>query len=244
MVRILTAKAITFDIDWAPDFMVEECMEICARAGVSASFYATHPSPILSDIASDPRFELGIHPNFLPGSSHGATHKDVLAYCLDLVPSATSMRTHGLYQSGAMFHELATHFPQIRVDASLFLPGHQNLRAVDFHFYGNALRRLPFCWEDDAFAETPGTDWGRAPVVGEGLSIFAFHPIHVAINTDRVMRYAKLKSATPINSCSPSVAAHYANSGTGVETYLRSLINKHPRSEFMQITEMADASVI
>jgi hypothetical protein len=53
MSKILTAKAITFDIDWAPDFMIAECMDICARAGVPASFYATHPSPLLAEIEQD-----------------------------------------------------------------------------------------------------------------------------------------------------------------------------------------------
>src|SRR4051812_2735731 len=133
---MLTAKAITFDVDWAPDFMVEECINTCAKAGIPASFYATHPSPILAEIASDSRFELGIHPNFMPLSSHGSNYRDVLKYCLDLVPTATSMRTHSLYQDSRMFAELLATYSQIRVDASLFLPGHRNLHAVDFHLDG------------------------------------------------------------------------------------------------------------
>src|SRR3984893_16112933 len=98
MSKILTAKAITFDLHWAPDSMIGEWrdMNIGARAGVPASFYATHPSSLLAEIEQDRRFELGIHPNFMPHSSHGRSHSEVLAYCLDLAPLSSSMRTHYL----------------------------------------------------------------------------------------------------------------------------------------------------
>jgi hypothetical protein len=242
MSKILTAKAITFDIDWAPDFMIAECMDICARAGVPASFYATHPSPLLAEIEQDRRFELGIHPNFMPHSSHGRSHREVLAYCLDLAPLSSSMRTHYLYQSGPMFSELTIGFPQIRVDASLYLPGHENLRAVDFHVYGKTIRRLPFFWQDNGFAEAPGADWRDPPVTCEGLNIFAFHPVHISLNTERVERYKKLKTERPVSSWDYSFIKDRVNSHAGAKTFLQSLVSNFPKSDFMTITEMADAS--
>lgn len=240
---MLTAKAITFDIDWAPDFMIQECMDICAKAGVPASFYATHPTPILADIDSDPRFELGIHPNFLAGSSHGKTYHEVLSYCIDLAPRASSMRTHSLYQDSRMFAEVVNSFPQIKADASMFLPGHANLMAVDLHLgEGKLIRRLPFYWEDDSFAETPGSDWTKEPVRSPGLNIFAFHPVHVAINTARFSTYNLMRSkVSDLKTWTSDFASEYANKGAGARTYLQSLVSNAPK-DFLTISELAEAS--
>lgn len=242
MQQVLTAKAIAFDIDWAPDHMVEDCLEICAAAGVPASFYATHPSGVLDEISQDHRFELGIHPNFLSGSSHGSTYRDVLRYCLDLAPNASSMRTHCLYQNSRMFGEIVTSFPQITVDASLFLPGHHNLQAIDFNVSGSKIRRLPFYWEDDVFAETATAPAWCEPRVTEGLNIFAFHPVHVAVNTDRMDRYNRLKSIAPVNTWTRDFTSAHANDGAGARTFLEALVTSIPKDQFMTISGMADAA--
>ena len=102
--NLLNACAVTFDVDWAADWMIDRCVGICRRAGVQATFFATHPSDILSDLARDPLFEIGIHPNFLPNSTHGTDPARVLGTCLDLVPDARAMRSHGLYQWASLFH--------------------------------------------------------------------------------------------------------------------------------------------
>lgn len=241
---MLTAKAITFDIDWAPDFMIRECMDICAEGGVRASFYATHPTPILAEIDADPRFELGIHPNFLPGSSHGKTYDEVMSYCMALAPRATSMRTHSLYQDSRMFAHITHAFPQIKVDASLFLMGHPNLQRVDLHLgEGKSIHRLPFYWEDDSFAEMPQSDWAKAPVTTTGLNIFAFHPVHVALNTSRMTTYETMRAKRPsIQSWTQEFTAEYVNQAKGARTFLRDLIARVPKAEFMTITEMGHAA--
>src|SRR5207244_3974947 len=67
---------------------------------VRATWFVTHMSPAISRLRRNPElFELGIHPNFLPGSTHGDTPDAVLRHCRALVPDAVSMRTHCLVQS-------------------------------------------------------------------------------------------------------------------------------------------------
>lgn len=241
---MLSAKAVTFDIDWAPDFMIRECMEICADGGIPASFYATHPTPILAEIEQDPRFELGIHPNFLPRSSHGSTYDEVMAYCMKLAPRATSMRTHSLYQDSRMFAHIAHAYPQITVDASLFLAGHPNLQRVDLHLgEGRVIHRLPFYWEDDSFAGMPQSDWTKPPVTTAGLNIFAFHPVHVAINTASMTTYEAMRSKQPnIQSWTKEFTTEYVNDSAGARSFLKGLIETVPKAEFMTITQMGNAS--
>ena len=90
---------VTLDIDWAPDWMVEDVVERLVRAGVRATLFATHDSPLLRSLEGNSEIEIGLHPNFLPGSSHGSTPEEIFATLRSWYPRATACRTHSLVQS-------------------------------------------------------------------------------------------------------------------------------------------------
>ena len=142
--------SITFDIDWAPDWCIELCSSVCTSAGIEATFFATHQSDILKDLKSNPRFELGIHPNLLPRSNHGSTWDEILGFVLNLVPDAKCMRTHALVQSSP-FLEHVINTTGIETDVSLFLPFYRGLMASKLYLQkdGREIIRLPYFWEDD-----------------------------------------------------------------------------------------------
>ena len=48
-----TQHSLTLDIDWAPDWMVADAADRLAGAGVRATWFATHASPVLQDLRSD-----------------------------------------------------------------------------------------------------------------------------------------------------------------------------------------------
>ena len=76
---------ITFDIDWAPDFMIQNIMDQLEAAGVKSTWFITNDTPALERMRQFPDlYELGIHPNFLPGSSHGSSVDEVLNNLMDL----------------------------------------------------------------------------------------------------------------------------------------------------------------
>ena len=114
--------ALTIDIDWAPDFMIDFAAEALAARRVCATWFVTHSSPAVDRLRQHPKlFELGIHPNFQPGSTHGKEWAEVLDHCMGLVPDATSMRTHDLFQSTKLLDMIITQTPII-TDLTLFLP--------------------------------------------------------------------------------------------------------------------------
>lgn len=235
--------AITFDIDWAPDFAIALCAETCAAAGIRATFFATHPSPVLSELAADERFEVGIHPNFLPGSTQGKSTHDIINYCLEIVPFARSMRTHGLAQSSPLLAEIIDHTPQIKHDSSLYLHRHPGLQPVEWHSEnGGRLVRLPYFWEDDV--EAVNGDWNALHVASliqePGLQIFNFHPIHVALNMKDMGAYRAFKASLgnrPLPYATAMEVADYASRDIGTRDFLHSLLNT--ASDFGTITELA-----
>ena len=242
----LDRAALTFDLDWAPDWCISLCVEICSKYGVPATFFVTHDTPLLQILRTNPLFELGIHPNFLPGSSHGSSHREVVEFCVQLIPEAHAMRTHALVQSSHIFAMVADFFPQIDTDVSLLLPFHvPGLQPTDIYFGKSKRRitRLPYFWEDDDFAETPGRDWASRPPSASdpGLRIFDFHPVYVALNMASMQGYQLVKSelgARPLFSATPEEFRPHINEGLGCRKFLEALLMQSDLKRFCKISDI------
>ncbi len=192
---------ITIDIDWAPDFAIDYVAEILIENNVKASWFVTHYSEAIEKLKTkEDLFELGIHPNLLDNSTHGRTEEEVLAHILKIVPSATSMRTHGLYQSSSFLIKASVDYG-ITADLSLFLPRAANLQPHQIKWSGAKLWRLPYFWEDDSemYEDDPIWELSDERLNVPGLRIFDFHPIHILLNTRRFDDYSALKQIRPVS---------------------------------------------
>jgi hypothetical protein len=210
--------AITLDVDWAPDFMIDFAADLLAERSVRATWFITHASPAVARLADSPLFELGLHPNFLPGSSHGGTWEAVLAHCAALVPGATAMRTHSLAQSTPLLDHVAA-ATAVRIDASLYLPHAPGLRPVEHWSSGGGLVRIPYLWEDDLEMARPSPAWSLQRLPTEpGLKVLDFHPVHVFLNSADLGPYEELKrGATPLPDLDEATARPLVN-GDGAGT--------------------------
>ena len=232
-----------FDIDWAPDWSVALSVEICRQRNVPVTFFATHASDLLQDFASDPLFDVGIHPNFLSGSSHGGNTEAVMDHCMSLVPEASVMRTHGLYQTSNLFNFICDVYPQIVVDCSLFLPYSRNLEPTFQYFgrYNRKLTRLPTFFSDDVAWRWPDWRYSTALLVEPGLKIFCFHPIHVALNSSDSWPYENLKASldTPLYSATRAQVNRHTTGGIGVREFLERLLDSVNPEMVTRLVEIA-----
>ena len=237
------ANALTFDIDWAPDWCIAACRDICIEKNVKATFFVTHPSAVISELIDDDHFEIGIHPNFLANSSHGSEPAEIIETCLELSPDAKSMRTHALVQSTPILTMVSENYQQIDTDVSLFLPHLTNLEPVDFYFGENGRRitRLPYYWEDDVAAEWPGWDWHGGPPPSTGLRIFDFHPTYVGLNMKKLAPYLKLKqrlAGRPLFQATQEDFEDLINHGTGDRDFLKRVIDSLDPCSFKTVSDI------
>ena len=231
-------QLITFDQDWAPDWAVNLCIDLMESQRVPFTFFVTHRSPVLHRLRRAPGVELGIHPNFLDASTHGATPSEVLETVLDLVPEAKSMRTHSLMQSTPLLTAVCQS-TSIRNDVSLLLPFSQELPITHFRFSGSRITRLPFSWEDDEAMARSEWDWDTRvwPGPRDGTYVYNFHPIHVALNSNSMSPYGVLKSrlgSRPLHALEFAEAKEFINPGRGARTYLEELLCDE-RSEWLLV---------
>jgi hypothetical protein len=206
---------LTLDTDWAPDFVIDDVADLLTESRVRSTWFITHDSPALARLRQHPEWiELGIHPNFMPGSTHGDTPEAVLRHCVEMVPSAQSMRTHGLLQSAPLLDQVMLH-TSIQADVSMLLQYAAHLQPFQYRMNGRSIWRIPFFWEDNFEMEQEEPEWHLIPLlsVGEGLKVFNFHPIHIYLNSKSAEPYSRLKDSAPnLMEATPAQVAPLINS--------------------------------
>ena len=211
---------LTFDIDWADDEVLEYSIELVEQADVSATWFVTHKTKLLERLKENPKFELGIHPNFnylLDGKSNtGRNAKEVIQRCMDIVPDAKSVRSHSMAQSTGLlsiFKECGLIY-----DTNHFIPCHSNINLKPWKLW-NELVRIPYKWEDDVHIlyeaiGVPQKDPHEVALnaTNKELIVVDFHPIHLFLNTESMNRYERTR---PIHKKAAELTKHrYQHYGT------------------------------
>jgi hypothetical protein len=218
---------ISFDQDWAPDFV---CLDIARKltdAGVRSTWFITHPSPFLDYIRTrQDLFEAAAHPNFMPGSSHGTTPEEVIEYTSSLVPGLNGVRMHGVIQSGHLL-SLLKKKANISYDATTFMPYCSHLSPSAVYTEHGPFKRIPVYWADDHEFLNPDPAWRyRRFASREGLQVFSFHPIHVFLNSCTMDTYQRMRAEIKhINQAGPEDLEEFVNPGEGSANMLEDLLD-------------------
>jgi len=223
--------AISIDIDWAPDFAIEEAARILTDHQVKCTWFITHNSPAIKRLSQNSLFELGIHPNFFPFSSQGNNEDEIIKFCFDIVPGAKCVRTHALFQSSRLLKKLREDYGLL-TDSSVYLPYASNIQphVVNYSHNSKPLTRIPYFWEDDLECYKAGKTWefDNKKFFVKGLKIFNFHPTYIYLNIDEMHGYEKLKvekcSKKPLFQVEKEEMAEYKNAGKGAGTLFQKVV--------------------
>ncbi len=217
---------ITIDIDWASDEALDYTMRCLEDSGVSATFFATHYTRKLDAIRNNKRFELGIHPNFNNLLNGMATFKEknirmIVQKGLDMVPEARSVRSHSLV-GGSIFRKLFSDMG-LRYDCNPFIPATSGI-ALQPWLFRNGMVVVPFMWSDYMHCSYEW-EWDADKfLMRDGLKVFAFHPVHIALNTSDIAIYRKNKQALSDFRYVSKLRCH--DLSRGVDVFLRNLISR------------------
>lgn len=219
--------AITLDTDWAPDWMIEETLSLLVEQNVKATWFITNDSPALKTLRQyNHLMEIGVHPNFFHNSTQGNNENEILHHVKTIVPEASAMRTHGLYQSTLLLMLASREF-NLNIDCSLLLPGQSYLKTHVLHSNGDSIIRVPSFWEDDIEMGETTPRFCLKDLINPqpGLKIFNFHPIHVLLNSVTMKPYHDLLKKIQLNKIEPKILNTYMNSKEiGTRTLFTQLI--------------------
>lgn len=220
--------ALTFDVDWAPDWVLEAVFKQLEKYNIRSTWFLTHQSEYIDYLKSQTHLvETGIHPNFLPNSSQGNSYDKVFNNLLKWFPGSQIMRSHSLYQSEKLLG-IANNKYGIKIDCSLYLRGCSNITSHSIRYVpnGKLLWRVPHFYQDnmDIMHNTP-FHLENINIESEGLKVFNFHPIHIVLNTNKGENYNRFKSELGIENASIDNIAQFINKGAGVKTLFNELCN-------------------
>ena len=208
--------AITFDLDWCPDEFLEDMLNILDKAGVKATFFATHATPLLANIKGH---EVGIHPNFL-----NYTIKDYnveLDRLMDIYPQAKGVRCHSLYNNYLLLDMYKDY--GLIYDSNILAFGCEGFQPFR-HWDG--LVRIPIYWMDAANWQING-GWDIQTLPDDkSLYVFVFHPTSVYLNIEKTGRWV---SAKPYYYPQPNISKlrefiNPESSGVGSRVFLKKLL--------------------
>lgn len=227
---------ITLDCDWVPDFVLEYVAKILTENKIKATWFITNDSPFLTELESNPLFELGIHPNFDITSTQGNSVDEILTNMKKIVPNAVSIRTHNLFQSTPILIKFKEY--DIQNDVSLLLYKTPNLQPHYLKYF--QLFRLPFFWEDDLEIHEEKS-WNDKKLFSiTGLKIFNFHPIHIFLNSDDLIPYNTLKTKKELLKTNIDDLKNLINKNEGVKTMFTNLISYQKNSNTYTISEIKE----
>ena len=217
---------LTFDIDWAHDDVLSDTIDLVDQAGVHATWFVTHDTPVLERLRSNPKYELGIHPNFnwllASDTRQGSDAREVIARLQALVPEARTVRSHSMAQSTNLIKEFS--HAGLSHDANQFIPISAGIPLRPWRLW-NGMVRVPFFWEDDVtcvYRQKGMVAPGIADAIqNSGLRVFNFHPIHVFLNTESMQRYERTRKIHG----SPGKLWKQRNPGSGARTWLMELLS-------------------
>ena len=213
---------LTFDQDWAPAWATRAVLDIVTQANCKATFFVTHDCPSLSDLRTSGRFELAWHPNFLPGSSHGDTIEEVLAYLAQIVPEAQGARAHTLIRGTPFLQAYGAR--GLHYDAADL---HDGIHGLSVFQSWTGLLRIPIFFEDDVHLQRGlPLDAAALELERPGLKVLSFHPVLLALNAVELGSYEALKAnlsarGIGLTEASPDDFAPYLpKAGPGVRDLL------------------------
>ncbi len=182
---------LTADQDWAPEWAINTFLQQLFKWGQPVHVFRTSPSPLLEGAARDGRIEQGWHPNFMPGSTHGATVDEVIEYCQRLIPGARTARAHCFAEDSIRIRALAK--AGIIADSQNPTPCQGYLLPM---VHPSGILRLPVYFEDDVAFDA--IDEFKIDVFLEslntpGLKILNFHPTFVGCNTPSLRHYNSVR---------------------------------------------------
>ena len=211
---------LTADVDWASDYCIEAFIAHAAGAGIVPTLFVTHRSAAIERAAADGLVDLGIHPNFMPGSSHGTEVEQVLDAVLALVPQPVASRSHCYCDSSTVAAGLARR--GIGWDSNICCHLQEGLPVLQ---HWNGVRRLPVFFEDDVHWEQGGA-WDfaryRPAFASPGLKILNFHPFMWALNVPNAAFYTAHRAH--ITTLTAEEAGTLRFNGRGSATFLDDVI--------------------
>ncbi len=229
----------TSDIDWASEAILRLFLNYIDPMDLKPTMFLTHRSTILNN--SFVTFDKGIHPNFLPGSSHGESFKEVIKYCESLCPGSLATRSHRSFDVTDTSHLLYAN--GYRYSSNWVTQMTSRMRPI---LHESGLINIPIFWEDGTHLYNKMNlkmehYWEHLKT--PGIKVISIHPTNFVLNPPTLEYMRNIKdslSRWEYNNMNQETIAKFRNTLRGIADATHELISyvKATNSKIMSLKEI------
>lgn len=215
---------ITSDLDWASEYAARKAFEYFDENEVKVTAFVTNPNSAVDEYAEKGKIKLGIHPNFMPGSSQGSNYDEVIDYCFKLVPNADCFRAHRYYDVNDTMDKLTKRGILYESNVCTLMD------IVSPFLHRSKTISFPIFWEDGAFlyyAEDFDFSLMKKQLLSPGLKVINIHPMHLMLNTPYFSYTREIKdrlTRTEWNQMDESAVQKLSYPGEGITSYINQIM--------------------
>jgi hypothetical protein len=184
----------TSDVDWASEDILELYFNTLENYKIKNTLFLTHDSKIINDKFYEKKIERNIHPNFLNGSSHGNTFKEVIENCIKFAPESYGFRSHRLFDVTDITHMLKNEY-NFKYVSNLGTIMQNNIKPI---LHESGLIHLPIFFEDGTHLYNQ-LDFNFKKYINyftsPGLKIICYHPVNFVINSPNIKFARNIKDS-------------------------------------------------
>jgi len=216
---------ITTDLDWGCESAIEMLLGDLVSAGVTPTVFITHHSGIAEGLFNGGMIERGIHPNFLPGSSHGDSFEEVIQNCILLAPESEASRSHRAFTVTDISHRLVS--LGFLFTSNIVTILQRSLRPI---LHESTLVEFPIFLEDGTHLFNSldlDLDTLAKVLSSPGLKVINFHPMNYGVNPPALAYMRNIKDTLTRSdylNMSSSELKRIRYSGRGIADFSRDLI--------------------
>lgn len=185
---------ISFDVDWAPDYILNDLLDLIYGKISGCTFFSTHNSEIFYKLPNS--YEVALHPNFncLLDGKGKASFQEIIEDLIAIYPRSLGYRSHSLTNN--------TNIQQYFKSKGFIYESNRLSDAPSRHYY-DALEDISHIYIDFTdgqfikhFASPASTFISKLLHAIESYDsvTLMFHPIHVFLNSCNYSNYLNVKN--------------------------------------------------
>ena len=224
----------TSDIDWASEAVLDMFFHDIPLEPLKLTTFVTHHSDIIERLYQNKKLERGIHPNFLPDSSHGNSFREVIETCKTFAPEAIGSRSHRLFEVTDTAHLLKNEYG-ILYSSNMITTLGTGIRPF---LHESQLIQFPIFLEDGSYLYnelgldiTSYLNYFETP----GLKIISFLPMNIVFNTPHISWMRQIKDSMTresFNTINCEFIRETKNNSIGIANILSEIINFVQRKNY------------
>lgn len=235
---------LTADVDWASEAALQIFFDEILTFGFKPTIFVTNESREVDRQFHLGKIDRGLHPNFLPGSSQGATLREVLDTVRAYAPETRCFRAHRGYDSTDSTHLTASY--GIEYDSNAITLMQTNIRPI---LLESGLVRFPVFLEDGTHLfHKLELDFNkyRQRLSTPGIKVLSVHPMNWVVNPPTIKYMRAIKdslSREEYNQMTLETIETCRNKDFGIKDFMSEALHFASNFTTLSLSELYELSL-